>query len=70
MHLKLTQKEGFKKQWKQLVIYIGNKIADKIARASKASPKNNLDTNEEEKILTETYVSQEQKNKDRILLMT
>ena len=53
MHLKLLQKEGFKKQWKQLVIYIGNKIADKLTRVSKALPKNNLETNEEEEIITD-----------------
>ena len=33
----------------------GNKIADKITRASKTSPQNNLETNEE--ILTEKYIS-------------
>ena len=43
------------------MIYIGNKIADKITRASKASSKNNLDTNQEKEILTERYVSQEQR---------
>ena len=43
------------------MIYIGNKIADKITRVLKASSKNNLDKNEEEKILTERYVSQEQR---------
>ena len=37
---------------------IGNKIADKITRASKTSPKNNSETNEEE-ILRERYISQD-----------
>ena len=41
---------------------IGNKIADKITRASKTSPKNNLETNEEE-ILKEKYISPESKKK-------
>ena len=43
------------------MICIGNKIADKITRVPKASTKNNLDINEEEEILTERYVSQEQR---------
>ena len=41
---------------------IGNKIADKITRASKTSPKNNLETNEEE-ILRERYISPEIRQK-------
>ena len=36
---------------------IGNKIADEIIRSSKASPKNNLETNEE--ILRQKYLSLE-----------
>ena len=35
---------------------IGNKIADKITRSSITSPRNNLETNEEE-ILREKYIS-------------
>ena len=35
---------------------IGNKIADKITRVSKTSPKNNSETNVEE-ILRERYIS-------------
>ena len=38
------------------VYLIGNKIADKITRVSKTSPKNNSETNEE-KILRERYIS-------------
>ena len=41
---------------------IGNKIADKITRVSKASSKNNPETNEEE-ILTERFISSELKRK-------
>ena len=40
---------------------IGNKIADKIIRASKTSPKNNLQTNEE--ILREKRIFQELRQK-------
>ena len=39
---------------------IGNKIIDKITRASKTSPKNNLETKEEE-MLREGYISPEQR---------
>ena len=41
---------------------IGNKIADKITNVSKTSPKNNLETNEEE-IFWEKYISLELKQK-------
>ena len=41
---------------------IGNKIADKVTRTSKTSPKNNLETNEEEKI-KEKYISPELRQK-------
>ena len=46
--LLLHQKERFKKQLKQPRDLIGNKIADKVTRVSKTSPKNNSETNEEE----------------------
>ena len=39
---------------------IGNKIADKIVRASKTSPQNNLVNNKEE-ILREKYISPEER---------
>ena len=41
---------------------IGNKIADKITRVSKSSPKNNSETNEEE-ILRKKYISPELRQK-------
>ena len=41
---------------------IGNKIADKITRASKTSPKNNSETNEEE-ILGERYIFPKRRSK-------
>ena len=41
---------------------IGNKIVDKVTRTSKTSPKNNLETNEEEKI-KEKYISPELRQK-------
>ena len=56
MHLELLQKERLKKTGEATGGLIGNKIADKITRASKTSPQNNLETNEE--ILTEKYISQ------------
>ena len=40
---------------------IGNKIADKITRSSKASPQSNSETNEE--ILREKYISPELRQK-------
>ena len=41
---------------------IGNKIADKITKASKTSPKNNSETNEEE-ILRERFIPPELRHK-------
>ena len=57
MRLKLLQKTA-----EPTCDLIGNKIADKITGASKMSPKNNLETNEEE-ILKEKYISPESKKK-------
>ena len=57
MRLKLLQKTA-----EPTCDLIGNKIADKITGASKTSPKNNLETNEEE-ILKEKYISPESKKK-------
>ena len=62
MHSKLCQKEQFKKQQKQLVNIIENKIADKITRGSKTSPQNNSETNEEE-MLREKYIFPELRQK-------
>ena len=53
MHLKLLQKEQLKKLKKQLEIWVGNKIADRIAKASK------LVTNEEENIGLEREIHTE-----------
>ena len=72
MHLRFLQKESFKKQQKQLVILIGNKIANaavkshdgRISKNSKYSQQNNLEsvTNEHEKeISKEKYVSLEER---------
>ena len=66
MHLKLLQKELFKKQQKQLVIWLVTKLlADRITKVSKTLPQNNSDkiTNEHEKyILKERYVSLEERD--------
>ena len=56
MHLKLHQKERLKKIAEEIGDLIENKIADKFTRASKPTPKNNLETNEEE-ILRGNYIS-------------
>ena len=45
MHLKLHQNERFKKQQKEQVILIRNKVADKITSVLKTSPKNNSERN-------------------------
>ena len=42
MRLTLLQKYQFKKQQKQLVILIGNKIADRIKKVSENLPQNDL----------------------------
>ena len=48
MHLELLQKKTIKKTVKATGDFIGNKNADKITRVSKTSPKNNLETSEED----------------------
>ena len=58
MHLKLFQKEQFKKQQKQPGDLIGNKITDKITGVSRTFPKNNPETSEEE-ILRERFIASE-----------
>ena len=58
MHLKLLQKEQFKKQQKKLVILLSNKITIRITKVSKTSTNNNSETNEEE-ILREEYILSE-----------
>ena len=61
MHLRLLQKEQFKKKAEVTGDLIGNKIADKITRASKPSPQNNLEINEE--MLREKHISPELRQK-------
>ena len=56
MHLKLNQKRRFKKKAEATGDFFGNKIADKITRASETSHKNNSETNEKE-IHKERYKS-------------
>ena len=56
--LKTASKREIQKTAEATGDFIGNKIADKITRASKTSPKNNLETNEEE-IRREKYISPE-----------
>ena len=62
MHLKLLQKKSIQKTAEATSDLIGNKIADKITKAIKASPWNNSETDEEE-ILTEKYISPELRQK-------
>ena len=54
--LKIVSKRAIQKRGETIVDLIENKIADKITRVSKTSPKNNSETNEEE-ILREKYIS-------------
>ena len=62
MHLKLLQREQFKKTAEGTGDLIGNEITDKITKVSKISPKNNSEINEEE-ILRERYISPEKRLK-------
>ena len=69
-HAKKYDTDAHKTAWKRVIQktaevtgnLIGNKIADKITRVSNISPKNNLETNEEE-ILRQRYVSPEIRQK-------
>ena len=61
MHLKLLQKERFKKTAEATGDLIGNRIADKIPRAAKMSPINNSDPNEEK--LRERFIPSELRHK-------
>ena len=63
--LKTASKGAIQKTAETTGDLIGNEIADRITKVSKASPQNNSETNEEE-ILRERYTSP--KN-DRKLLM-
>ena len=58
MHLKPLQNESFKKKAEVTGDLIGNKTADKMTRVSKASLKNNSETNKEE-IIRDEYISLE-----------
>ena len=58
IQLILIKKSDSKKQEEVTVDLIGNKIADKLTRVSKTSPKSNSETNEEG-ILREKYISPE-----------
>ena len=75
IHLKLLQKEQFKKQQKQLIILIGNKIADKITNVSKSSLQNISETVEGIGLNREITKQKQKKqhiylsNKDRKLLI-
>ena len=60
--LKSASKRVIQKTEKASSDLIGNKIADKITRASKTSPKNNLETNQEE-MLRKRYISSELRQK-------
>ena len=62
MHLKLLQREQFKKTAEGTGDLTGNEITDKITKVSKISPKNNSEINEEE-ILRERYISPEKRLK-------
>ena len=62
-----TSKRAIQKTAEAKRDLIGNKIADKISRASKTSPKNNSETNEEE-ILRDKYVSPELRKNLLIML--
>ena len=54
MHIKLLQKEKFKKTVEATGDLIVNKIVDKITRSSKNSPQHKSETNEE--ILRQKYI--------------
>ena len=58
--LKAASKRVIQKTAEVCDDFIGNKIADKITRVSKTSPKNNSETNEE-KILGERFIPPERR---------
>ena len=60
--LKSASKRVIQKTEKASSNLIGNKTADKITRASKTSPKNNLEKNQKE-MLRERYISPELRQK-------
>ena len=60
--LKTGSKKAIQKIAETTSDLIGNRVADKITRVSKTSPKNNLETNEEE-ILRERFIPSELRQK-------
>ena len=60
--LKIASKGAIQKTAEATVDLIGNKIADKITRVPKTTPKNNSETNEAE-ILSEKYIPPELRQK-------
>ena len=60
--LKTASKRAIQKTSEGTCDLIGNEIADKITRAIKISPKNNLETKEEE-IIRDRYISPELRQK-------
>ena len=69
MHLRLLQKKAMQKNAEAAVDLIGNEIAERVTKASKASPQDNSVTNKEEnigfdrEIYRERYISPEQRQK-------
>ena len=69
MHLRLLQKKAMQKNAEAAVDLIGNEIAERVTKASKASPHDNSVTNKEEnigldrEIYRERYISPEQRQK-------
>ena len=60
--LKTASKRAIQKTSEATCDLIGNEIADKITRAIQISPKNNLETKEEE-IIRDRYISPELRQK-------
>ena len=70
MHLKLIQKRAIQKTAEATDDLIGNRIADKITKVSRASPQNSSETvtNEEENIEHEREISNEREiSKERYI---
>ena len=60
--VKTASKRAIQKTPEETVDLIGSKITDRIMKVPKTSPKNNLETNEEE-ILSERYIPPELRHK-------
>ena len=64
MHLKLLQKEQFKKKAEAAGDFIGNNISDKMTKVSKSLQQNNLETltnKHDEEIRKERYIPPEER---------